>query len=161
MPQLNIADWPPQLFWLAVTFLALYFIISRVAIPRTGGVIAARRDQIAGDLAAAQKLKDDTDAAIASYEKALAEARARAHAIVQETRDRLQADVDAERHKLDAELNGKIAEAETQISAAKATALASVQAIATEIAGDIVQTLIGAKIEDADVSQAVARAQEH
>ncbi|CAN5273488.1 F0F1 ATP synthase subunit B [soil metagenome] len=159
MPQLNIADWPPQLFWLAVTFLALYFIISKMVIPRTGGVIIARRDQIAGDLAVAQKLKNDTDAAIAAYEKALAEARSKAHAIVQETRDRLTAEVDAERHKLDAELGTKIAAAEAQIAETKATALMSVQAVATEVAAEIVQALIGIKADPGEVSRAVAKAQ--
>ena len=159
MPQLNIADWPPQLFWLAVTFLALYFIISRVVIPRTGGVIVARRDQIAGDLASAQKLKTETDAAIAAYEKALAEARARAHVIVQETRDRLNAEVDAERHALDAELGVKIAAAEAQIAQTKAGALASVQAVAADVAAQIVQTLVGTKADPAEVSRAVAKAQ--
>ena len=54
MPQLDISTWPPQLFWLAVTFIALYFVISRVAIPRTGGVIALRKSTIDGDLASAQ-----------------------------------------------------------------------------------------------------------
>ena len=77
MPQLDISTWPPQLFWLAVTFLALYFVISRVVIPRTGGVIALRKSTIDGDLASAQKLKVETEKAVQSYEAALADARPR------------------------------------------------------------------------------------
>ena len=99
----------PQLFWLAVTFLVLYFIISKIVIPRTGGVIEGRKNQIDGDLAAAQRFKEDTDKAVAEYEKALAVARGKAHAIAQETRDKLNAEVDAARAKLDGELAGKIA----------------------------------------------------
>jgi F-type H+-transporting ATPase subunit b len=68
MPQLDMSTWPPQLFWLAVTFLALYFVISRVAIPRTGGVIALRKSTIDGDLAKAKNLKDETENAVRSYE---------------------------------------------------------------------------------------------
>ena len=59
MPQLDVTTWPSQLFWLAITFLALYIVISRIAIPRTGGVIEKRKATISGDLAAAQKLKLD------------------------------------------------------------------------------------------------------
>src|SRR5262249_14589285 len=115
MPQLDVNAWPPQLFWLAVTFLVLYFIISKVVIPRTGGVIEGRKNQIDSDLASAQRFKADTDKAVAEYEKALAEAGERAHGIAQETRDKLNAEVDKERGKLDGELGEKIAAAERSI----------------------------------------------
>src|SRR5262249_8539014 len=117
MPQLDVNAWPPQLFWLAVTFLVLYFIISKVVIPRTGGVIAGRQNQIDSDLASAQRSKADTDKAVAEYEAALAAAREKAHVIGQQTRDKLSGEVDAARAKLDGELAGKIAEAEKSIQA--------------------------------------------
>src|SRR5258705_9620943 len=100
MPQLDLTTWPPQLFWLAVTFLALYFVISRVVIPRTGGVIALRKSTIDSDLAKAKNLKDETENAVRSYETALAEARAKAHAIAQDNRNKLNALIDAERSQL-------------------------------------------------------------
>ena len=77
MPQLDVNGWPPQLFWLAITFFTLYFVISRYVIPRTGGVIEARKSTIDGDLAPARSLKADTEKAVRSYEAALAEAGAR------------------------------------------------------------------------------------
>ena len=104
MPQLDVNGWPPQLFWLAITFFTLYFVISRYVIPRTGGVIEARKSQVASDLAAAQKLKSDTDSAIAAYEASLAEARQKANAIGQEVREKLGAETDKERSRLDADV---------------------------------------------------------
>jgi F-type H+-transporting ATPase subunit b len=132
MPQLDLSTWPPQLFWLAVTFLALYFVISRVAIPRTGGVIALRKSTIDGDLAAAQKLKAETDAAIKSYEAALAEAKAKAQAINIDNRNKLNAEIEAERAKLDAALGAKISAAEKKVAAsslAKVTKAAAAAAV--------------------------------
>ncbi len=158
MPQLDISAWPTQLFWLAVTFIALYIVISRVAIPRTGGVIARRKATVAGDLAQAQKLKADTDQAIAAYEATLAEARAKAHGIAQANRDRLGAETDAERAKLDQALGAKIAEAEKQIAGAKAKALAEVRSVAADIAANIVGELTGAKVGKAAAADAVAKA---
>jgi F-type H+-transporting ATPase subunit b len=158
MPQLDISTWPPQLFWLAVTFIALYIVISRVAIPRTGGAIERRKATVEGDLAQAQKLKADTDKAIQAYEATLAEARARAHGIAQANRDKLAGEIDAERAKLDQALGGKIAEAEKQIAAAKAKALADVRAVAADIATSIVAELIGAKVTKAAATDAVAKA---
>lgn len=160
MPQLDTATWLPQLFWLAITFCALYFVVSRVAIPRTGGVIEKRKATIEGDLAAAQKLKGETDAAIAAYEAALASARAKAQGIVTENRNKLNAEIDAERHKLDAALGAKTAEAEKQINAAKSKALTEVRAVASEIAGNIVHTLTGTDANKADIDAAIAKATE-
>jgi F-type H+-transporting ATPase subunit b len=159
MPQLDVNAWPPQLFWLAVTFLVLYFIISKIVIPRTGGVIEGRKNQIDGDLAAAQRFKADTDKAITEYEKALAEARANANAIGQQKRDKLNAEVDMVRAKLDGELAGKIAAAEKSIQATRARALASVSELATDIAADIVGRLTGTSVTKADAAKAVAKAQ--
>jgi F-type H+-transporting ATPase subunit b len=159
MPQLDVNAWPPQLFWLAVTFLVLYFIISKIVIPRTGGVIEGRKNQIDSDLASAQRFKADTDKAVAEYEKALAEARDKAHGIARTARDALTAEVDKERSKLDGELGEKIAQAEKAIQATRTKALASVADVATEIAADIVSRLTGTSVTKADAAKAVAKAQ--
>ena len=159
MPQLDVNTWPPQLFWLAVTFLVLYFIISKIVIPRTGGVIEGRKNQIDSDLAAAQRFKADTDKAVAEYEKSLADARSNAHGIAQETRNKLNAEVDKERSTLDGQLAAKIAEAEKAIQATRAKALASVTDLATDIATEIVGKLTGTNVSAADAAKAVAKAQ--
>ncbi|MFL5260151.1 MAG: F0F1 ATP synthase subunit B' [Hyphomicrobiales bacterium] len=158
MPQLDISAWPPQLIWLAITFIALYIIVVRQAIPRVGGVIQQRRNVIEGDLGAAQRLRNATEQAVARYEKELAEARARAHAIAQENRDRLTAETDRERAKVDQELNAKIAAAEKEVARTRDQALASAQELATEIAADIVNELTGITVTKADAERALARA---
>jgi F-type H+-transporting ATPase subunit b len=158
MPQLDVTMWPPQLFWLAVTFIALYYIVSRVIIPKTGGVIERRRLTVENDLAAAQRLKAETDLAVKAYEAALAEARQKANAIAAENRDRLSAEAEAERAKLDKALAEKIAVAEKAVFAAKTKALADVQAVAADIASEIVNQLTGSKVSSAEAAAAVAKA---
>jgi F-type H+-transporting ATPase subunit b len=74
LPQLNPADFSPQLVWLALTFVVLYFILARVALPRIGEVIEERKDRVQRDLQAAERFKQETDEALAAYEKALSEA---------------------------------------------------------------------------------------
>jgi F-type H+-transporting ATPase subunit b len=157
MPQLNFAEWPPQLFWLAVTFIILYFVVLNSVIPGIGGAIKARKTQIESDLEAAQRLKLETEKAIAAYDAAVAAARTKAHAIAQETRDALSAETDKQRQALDAELATRLAAAEKSIAASKATALESVQAVAADIAADIVGQLTGAKIDKAQATAAVAK----
>ena len=115
-PPFNKETFASQMVWLVIFFVALYVIISKLAIPRLGGIIEARSERIDGDLAEAKKLKDQSDAALASYEKSLADARTRAQTLACETRDKLNAEADQVRRKLETELNAKLAKAEDTIA---------------------------------------------
>jgi F-type H+-transporting ATPase subunit b len=155
MPQLNPLDWGPQLVWLVLTFGILYLLMLWVALPRIGSVIEKRAAHISGDLATAEKFRRETEEAIAAYEQALAEAKQRAHTIVEEARARLKAESDAERAKLEKELAVKSAEAEARIEKAKAAAMTEVNAVAMDVAADIVKQLIGTAPPKGDLEKAV------
>ncbi|BAQ16469.1 hypothetical protein [Methyloceanibacter caenitepidi] len=158
MPQLNPLDWAPQVIWLLITFGVLYLLMVWVAIPRIGTVIDKRAARIAGDLEAAEKNKRETEEAIAAYEQALAEAKQKAHAIVEEGRAKLKAETDAERAKLDKQLADKTAEAAARIEKAKDSAMKDVNAVAAEAAADIVKQLIGVAPSKAELDKAVTAA---
>jgi len=132
-----------QLLWLAIFFVALYFIAYKLALPRVGSIIADRRKRISGDLAEAARMKDAADAAIATYERELANARARALAIAAETRDKVNADAEASRKSAEATLHAKVAAAEQTIAATRTAAMANVQSIAQEATIAIVARLTG------------------
>lgn len=158
MPQLNFETWPPQLIWLALSFLALYWLMSQVALPRIATVLENRRDRIASDLDEAARLKSETEDAIAAYDAALAEARTKAHAIAAENRNKLQAELDAERGEVESQIAARTKEAEERINAMKATAMNEINAAAADTAEAIVQTLIGAKASKAELAEAVKAA---
>jgi F-type H+-transporting ATPase subunit b len=160
LPQLNPADFSPQLAWLAVTFVLLYLILSRVTLPRIGEVLEERRDRVQRDLDAAGRFKADTDAALAAYEKALSEARQKASSMAKDVRDKLAADTDAERTRIEGELSAKLAEAESRISATKAKALQSVDEIAAETASAVVGKLLGEEVSPAEVKKVLQPAAE-
>lgn len=157
MPQLIAEDWTPQLVWLAITFIGLYVVMARVALPRIGSIIEQRRDRIAHDIDQAGRLKAQTEGAIAAYETALAEARAKAHGIAQETRGRLNAETERQRAELEAILAGKTREAERTIGEAKTAAMAQIRDVAADTAETIVERLIGSTVPRDRVADAVAR----
>jgi F-type H+-transporting ATPase subunit b len=128
---------------LAVAFVALYLIVSRIALPRVGSVLDARQNAIDGDLAQAQKLKDESDVALKAYESELAAARSRAQAIGAETREKLNAASEAERKTLEQRLAAKLAEAEKTIASTRTTAMSNVRGIAADAAAAIVLRLTG------------------
>ncbi|WP_420825578.1 F0F1 ATP synthase subunit B [Terrihabitans soli] len=144
-----------QILWLAITFGALYFLMSRIALPRVASILEVRSDRIASDLAEAQRLKTETEQAIAAYESSLAEARSKAQKIAGETRDKVQAEADTQKKKIEADLSERLAKAEKQIADTKAKALSNVRTIAVEAASDIVAQLLGDKPDAKDVETAV------
>lgn len=155
MPQLNPLDWAPQIIWLIITFGILYVLMVKVVLPRIGGVIDARAAHIAKDLAEADKLRRKTEEAIAAYEQALAEAKQKAHAIIDAGRVKLKEEMAGERAKLEKDLAKKSAEAEARINAAKESAMKDVNTVAADVAADIVRQLIGTAPPKAEIEKAV------
>ena len=142
-PPFDAGTFPAQLLWLAISFGALYYFMSRRFLPRVGAVIEGRKARIAKDLDEATALQQKADAAAAAHEKTLAEARAKAQALAQAARDELAAETAARRKRLEDELAAKLAAAESQIDATRAQAMSNVASIAREAAGAIVERLIG------------------
>jgi F-type H+-transporting ATPase subunit b len=157
-PPFDSTTFASQLLWLAITFLLLYWLMAKVAIPRIAGILAARQDRISGDLAAAERAKTDSETARAGYEKALAEARARGFAIAEAARTEAKADADKERASTEAGLAARLGEAEARIAGIKSQALAEVGNIAGEATQAIVKALVGADVARAEVDRAVSDA---
>lgn len=143
MPQL-CADWiPNQIFWLVVALAAIYFVMSRIALPRIGAVLAERSGTITNDIAAAEELKLKATEAEAAYEKALLDARAEANRIVAEAKAAIQGDLETEMKKADAQIAAKTAESEAAIAEIRDGALKSVAEVAKDTAAALVEAMGG------------------
>ena len=157
-PPFDPATFGSQLFWLAILFGLLYIVMSRLALPKVGAILAERDNRIARDLAEAARMKEASDAAVAAYQEALAVARLNAHTIAQKAGDEGKAALAAERTRLEAELNARLAAAEVEIANVKNQALAGVDAIARDAVEAIVEALVGTKVEKHQVASAVQAA---
>ncbi|PCJ94373.1 MAG: ATP F0F1 synthase subunit B' [Hyphomicrobiales bacterium] len=157
-PPFDPSTFGSQLLWLAITFGVLYWLMSKVALPRLSDILEVRRDRIMSDLDEAQRLKDESEEAIASYEQSLAEARKKAHDIALSAREKALAEVDAAQAKTDKSLQAKMAEAEAAIAETRNSAMAEVAGIAAETASELVSVLIGSKPTKAALTKAVKAA---
>jgi F-type H+-transporting ATPase subunit b len=158
MPQLDVSTFAPQLVWLAITFIVLYLLMSKLGLPRVSGVIEARRKRIADDLACASEIKNQAEAAIAAYQRVLTEARAQAQATVKENTDRFAAEAAERQRELAATLAEHTKQAEQQILAAKERALAEIRNVAVDVARSVTEKLTGAVADEAMLAPAVDRA---
>jgi F-type H+-transporting ATPase subunit b len=154
-PPFQSEHYPSQLVWLTISFVLLYVLMSKIALPRIAGIFAERSRLIGGDLAAAEKLKEQSDAAHAAYEKALADARTRAQGIASSTREQQARESDAANKRLEAQLNERLTAAEQSIAAGRAAAMGHVHAIASDTAAAIVERLIGKTPNETELATAL------
>ena len=143
MPQLDFSTWPNQIFWLAVTLVVIYLVLTRIALPRIGGVLAERRGTITNDLASAEELKQKAVAAEKAYNDALAQARTEADKIAASTRAEIQKDLDIAIAKADADIAARSAEAEKRLAEIQAGATEAVGEVARDTAAALVAALGG------------------
>ena len=155
MPQLDPAVFTPQLFWLAVSFFVLFILMKWLAAPQIGRAIEARRRQLDGDLGRAAELKAQAEGVLAAYEKALATARGEAQSLLRQSAERLAAEAAERQRELAASLAAQLDAAEQRIAAGKEQALAEVRGIAVDVAGAVVEKLIGSAPDAARLAAAV------
>lgn len=154
MPQLDFSTFGNQIFWLLITLVVIYMILSRVALPRISAVLAERQGTITNDIAAAENLKAKAVEAEAAYNKALADARIEANRIIAEAKAEIQADLDRAIATADAQIAAKTAEGEKAIAEIRASALENVTEVAKDTAKEIVAAM-GGKADARSVTAAV------
>lgn len=155
MPQLDFSTYAPQLIWLAIVFVIFYMLMAWVGLPRVGGILAARRNRIEGDLEKAAQMKAEAEAVIAAYERALAEARVEAQATIRKMTERLNAEAAQRQHQVAEKLSAEAAAAERRIVDAKKAALANLRDVAVEVARAAAAKLTGGDIDNARAGAAV------
>ncbi len=156
MPQLDPAFFAPQLIWLAITFVILYGLMARVALPRISAVLEARQERIAHDLDDAASLKSEAESTLAAYEAAMAEAHSEAQTMLAQAAEERAGAAAARQAELDARLAGQLADAEAHINEAREAAMAAVGEVAGDAARGATAKLIGVEPDDAAVAAALA-----
>jgi len=158
MPQLDPSGFAPQIFWLLICFVALYLLMSRVALPRVTDVLRERQERIDDDLEKAARLKAEAEQVLAAYEAAMAESRGKALAVLREAGERMAAEAAKRQAEATARLDRQTEEAERRIGAAKQEALNNVRGVAAEAARAAAAKLIGTDIAAGEADEAAGRA---
>lgn len=155
LPQLDFTSYPSQIFWLAVICIALFQLMSKIALPRIASVLEERADAIADDLDRAEEFKRKAGEAEQAYNQALADARSKAQEIAAQTRAEIQKDVDAAMAKADAEISARTAESEKRIREIRDSAKAAVEEVANDTAGAVIGAVMPEAMDEAAVTAAV------
>jgi F-type H+-transporting ATPase subunit b len=158
MPQLDVSTFLPQLVWLAITFIGLYVLMTGLVLPRIASVLKERKMRTEGTLASAQALRAEAEAARDSYDKAIVQARAKAHDQVTQAVEKAKGEANARTEAQAHALAAKSREAEQNVERAKAQALSGINQAAAEIAKAAAEKLLGAPVDAGAAAAAVAAA---
>lgn len=134
LPQLQFENWPSQIFWLVVSFSVLYFVLSRLALPKIAETLSARQDQIAGDLDLAAEYDQKAKDAEAAYRTALNTARTEARKIADKAQAEIKTQVDAAMAEADTRISVRAAESAERIKAIRQDAKQQAATVAEDVA---------------------------
>ncbi len=143
LPQFDVSTFASQITWLVITFGLLYLILWRFILPKLGNPIAERQHRIADDLDTASRMQREAEEAERTYERVLADAKAKAHNVAESTRTSINAEIEAEIEAADAEAMVQAEKSEAHISKIRKAALSNIDTIATDVASDIVKKFTG------------------
>ena len=155
MPQMEFADYVPQIVWLVITFATLYFLMAKLALPRITDILETRQRRLDHDLELTEKLRDEATAALAEYESAVAEARGKSELILAEARESIHSETRQRLDDLNARLEGEIAESEARIRNIMTQAMGELAVAASDAARAATERLIGFEVSEERARDAV------
>ena len=155
MPQLNPEFWISQIFWLILTFGILYFVLSKLILPKISKNLEIRKSQIQDNIEAAEKQREESEKKIAEYEKIIHDSKNEAKNYFKQAKEKILKDINIKKDILDKELNEEIEKAESEIQEFTGRAPEKINKIAIETSADLLQQLIGAEVNSSSISAIV------
>ena len=156
MPQLDPKFWIAQIFWLILVFSSLYFIVSKIFLPKITLTIENRKSKIVNDLNEAQKLKENAEVKLKEYNKIIENSKKDAQKIISDGRKKLNEDIEIKKKKFDAEIEKELQAVEKEIKELKKNSISDIAKIAESASTEIIKQIIGAEVNKSNVSAIVS-----
>ena len=153
MPQLDFTTFIPQLFWLFLSLSFLYFILSRIALPRISDVIEERNDTITDDLDEAKSLSIEAEKVVNELKSKLEDARSSSQKKLMDERQKNLDKISSERKKFEETISKEISSSEEKINKGKSEALKEASDLAVDIAEEIINNLFVKKVDKRDLNK--------
>ncbi len=157
LPQLDFDTWPSQILWLIVTITALYFILTRIALPKIEETITERAEAINRDLERAEEFNRKAEETVDAYETKLAKARDEARRVSEAAKGEAAAQLREALAEADEKIAARFAESEKRIEAIRDEAADKAKEVATATAEALAARFApGGAVDGATLSSAVS-----
>ena len=155
MPQLNPEFWISQIFWLTLTFGILYFVLSKLILPKISANLELRKSQIQENIEAAEKQRENSESKLKEYDDIVIKSKLEAKNIFKDAREKTIKDINSKKEVLDKQIDEEIKKAEQEIDLLKKSAPEKINKIAIETSSELVKKLIGAEVNNSSISAIV------
>jgi len=155
MPQLNPEFWVSQIFWLTLTFGILYILLSKLILPKISKNLEIRKSQILENIETAEKQRKESEQKIKEYDKIINDSKIEAKNYFNQNRAKILKDIDIKKKDLENQINTEINKAEIEIQDFKNKTPEKINKIAIETSADLINQLIGIKINNSSISAIV------
>ena len=155
MPQLNPEYWVAQIFWLGLIFVSLYVILWKVFLPKIADSIENRKSRVVSDLNAAQKLKEEAEEKLRSYNKIIEDAKKDAKKIAEESKKKLENDIKSKNQKFNEEIEKELLVVEKEIKDLKKNSVSDIKKIAVEVSSQVINHIVGTELNKSSISAIV------
>ena len=155
MPQLNPEFWISQIFWLTLTFGILYFVLSKLILPKISANLELRKSQIQENIEAAEKQRESSESKLREYDEIIQKSKLEAKNIFKDAREKMLKNINSKKEILDKQIDEEISNAEKEIETLKKGAAEKINKIAIETSSDLVKKLIGAEVNNSSISAIV------
>ena len=155
MPQLNPEFWISQIFWLVISFGALYLILSKFILPKISANLEMRKSEILENIETAEKQRLESEKKIKEFDTFILESKNKSKSYFNQAREKILKDISKKKEKLDLELNEEIKKAENEINNFRKSAPEKVNKIAIETSHDLIKQLIGIEVNNSSITTIV------
>ena len=156
MPQLNTEFWVSQIFWLTIIFGSLYILLSKLILPKISNNLEIRKSQIAENIEAAEKQRNESDQKLKDYEKIINNAKIEAKNIFNQAREKILRDINNKKKGLEKKIDEEIDKAEKEILDFKKKSPEKINKIAIETSADLINQLIGVNVNNSSITAIVS-----
>jgi len=155
MPQLNTEFWISQIFWLIITFGALFIVLSKIILPKISNNLESRKSQILENIEKAEKQREESENKIKEFDKIILDTKIKAKNYLSEARQKILQDINKKKETLESEINKEIDLAEKEINELKKNAPDKINKIAIETSSDLLKQIIGVEVNKSSLTAIV------
>jgi len=141
MPQMVISDFMPQLVWLFIIFLILYFSMKYIALPRISEILSTRDMKVINNLNKAEEIRNKIDEANKQHQLAIKETNESIKVLVNEISQKSTAEAEQKIQECQKNINTKITQEKIKLTKEIESFNKNIEKISNEAAQNIIKKI--------------------
>ena len=155
MPQMEVLTFPSQIFWMLVTFAALYMGVSKLFLPKVETIFTQRQQHIRNDVEVAKKMASEAEEIETTIENEQKVIHDKARKVLKAAQVESSKDLAEKSRVIHGNAQVKFAKIEKEVKASKKAYLLKVDEVAISLCHDILEKISGEVFDPKEVEKEI------